>query len=211
MHLRADVGWAHAVAVPERGALLVARKPALGMFTHGVVLVLEHDDAVGTTGIVLNMPTPLAVGQLGLEEELAAAFGRRPLCVGGPLGKERLHIVHGRRDVEDAMEVIDGVYIGGLEHAVQMVRRREAPPTDFCVLVGYSQWGPWQLAQELADDTWWVIAASESVIQDLLAETASWDPTSLNPLRTSESVKKHAWDAVLAAASGDWRPTPPRA
>lgn len=129
--------------------------------------MLEHEDGAGTTGVVINMPTPLLISHLGMEEEItgagsgqqggrlrwrvaalqpnlrwaqralyhppAAAFGRCPLFIGGPLGKERLHILHGRRDVEGSMEVVDGVYIGGLEHATEQARA-------FCP--GAVSWGP---------------------------------------------------------------------
>jgi len=37
--------WAHALAAPERGCLLVARRPDLGpLFTHSVVLVVDHGE-----------------------------------------------------------------------------------------------------------------------------------------------------------------------
>jgi hypothetical protein len=37
--------WAHGLAAPERGCLLVARRPDLGpLFTHSVVLVVDHGE-----------------------------------------------------------------------------------------------------------------------------------------------------------------------
>lgn len=36
--------WAHLITEPERGCLLVARAEHLGMFTHSVILVLEHGE-----------------------------------------------------------------------------------------------------------------------------------------------------------------------
>jgi hypothetical protein len=37
----------------------------------------------------------------------ADAFGRCPLFIGGPVTKNLLHVLHGRRDVEGAMEIIE--------------------------------------------------------------------------------------------------------
>lgn len=42
-----------------------------------VILVLEHDDVGGSSGLVLNMPTPLLIANLGLEEDIAGAAGGR--------------------------------------------------------------------------------------------------------------------------------------
>ena len=119
LQLGREERWAHVLAQPERGCLLVARRPGLGMFantgggpglrvgrrrwrwfgcgytydgghsrlfppppspcpptpTHplppAVILVLEHDDGEGSSGLVINMPTPLMISHLGLEEDIA--------------------------------------------------------------------------------------------------------------------------------------------
>ena len=68
--------WAHPIAHPERGCLLVARRPGLGMFSHTVILVLEHEDGQGSSGLVLNMPTPMLISHLGLEEEIVGESAR---------------------------------------------------------------------------------------------------------------------------------------
>ena len=98
----------------------------------------------------------------------ADAFGRCPLFIGGPVTKNLLHVLHGRREVDGALEIVEGVFAGGVESASEMVRRGEASPHDFMLLAGYSGWGPGQLAQELAEGTWLVVAASQAVILDCL-------------------------------------------
>lgn len=37
----------------------------------------------------------------------ADAFRHCPLFIGGPVNKNLLHVVHGRRDVEGALEIIE--------------------------------------------------------------------------------------------------------
>lgn len=36
-----------------------------------VILLLEHEDGEGSSGLILNMPTPLLINNLGLEEDIA--------------------------------------------------------------------------------------------------------------------------------------------
>lgn len=98
----------------------------------------------------------------------AEAFRNCPLYVGGPVTKNLLHVLHGRRDVEGALEVIEGVFAGGVESASELVRAGEADAKEFMLLAGYSGWGPWQLAHELAGGTWLPIATSQPVIMDIL-------------------------------------------
>ena len=39
-----ETHWAHLIAQPERGCLLVAKQPNLGMFSNSVILMLEHGE-----------------------------------------------------------------------------------------------------------------------------------------------------------------------
>ena len=96
------------------------------------------------------------------------SFGKTPLFIGGPVTKNLLHVLHGRREVEGSLEILDGVYAGGVESASELVRGGEAEPGDFRLLAGYSGWGAGQLRQELRDGTWWVVAASPDLTLDLL-------------------------------------------
>lgn len=191
--------WAHTIAHPERGCLLVARRSNLGMFSHSVVLVTEHDDKAGTSALVLNMPTPLFIANLGLEEDITAAFGQSPLFIGGPMTRNLLHILHGRRDVEGSMEIVKGVYAGGVESASELIRHGGAVPSEFRLLAGYSGWGPGQLMQEIADGAWYVVAASDSLILDCIRETSSWEPTNVG-LGANDDVKLKCWERVLKLA-----------
>jgi putative AlgH/UPF0301 family transcriptional regulator len=178
MLVRPTDSWAHPIPHPEPGCLLVARHSNLGMFSHSVVLVTEHDDTAGTSALVLNMPTPLYISNLGLEEDITSAFGHSPLFIGGPMTRSLLHVLHGRGDVDRAMRIIDGVYAGGVESASDLIRLGLARPEEFKLLAGYSGWGPHQLEREIEQESWWVVAASHTLILECLQETAAWSPPS---------------------------------
>jgi hypothetical protein len=38
---------------------------------------------------------------------VADAFGKSPLFIGGPVTKNLLHVLHGRRDVQGSLEIMD--------------------------------------------------------------------------------------------------------
>ena len=143
------------------------------MFSNSVVLVTEHVDRDGTSALVLNMPTPLYISNLGLEEDITSAFGKTSLYIGGPMNRNLLHVLHGRGDVGGAMCIVDGVYAGGVDAASELVRIGVAKAEEFKLLAGYSGWGPWQLKKEIEAGHWWVVAASHSLILECLQDCAS--------------------------------------
>lgn len=156
--------WSHTITSPERGCLLVAKRPDLGMFSYSVVLMTEHDDEIGSSGLVLNMATPLHVSNLGLEDHISQSLGKLPLYIGGPVTRNLLHVLHGVGEVEGSMEIVPGVYAGGVESAAELVLRGELEAGEFRLLAGYSGWEPYQLSEEIRHGAWHVISASSDVI-----------------------------------------------
>jgi putative AlgH/UPF0301 family transcriptional regulator len=156
--------WSHTITHPERGCLLVAKRPDLGMFSYSVVLLTEHDDEIGSSGLVLNMATPLHVSNLGLEDHISESLGKLPLYIGGPVTRNLLHVLHGAGAVEGSMEIVPGVYAGGVESAADLVLRGELEAGEFRLLAGYSGWEPYQLSEEIMHGAWHVISASSDVI-----------------------------------------------
>lgn len=139
--------------VPAQGRLLVA-SPALGdpNFARTVIGVLEHDDAMGSLGVVLNRPTDLAV-RAALPQWATLVTGPPVLFLGGPvaegsaLGLARTNGSHetGWTKVFDRLAVVD------LEEPPQ-----EEPPPALRIYTGYSGWGAGQLWAELRSGSWWV-------------------------------------------------------
>ena len=56
---------------------------------------------------LLSCLTPPPTLRLPSPRASADAFGRCPLFIGGPVTKNLLHVLHRRRDVEGAMEIIE--------------------------------------------------------------------------------------------------------
>ena len=80
---RTDDVWAHAIAQPEQGCLLMA-KPNVRFLGDrakelSVVLVLEHSAKRGAVGLALNRPTGNLLKQVVSNRTMLGAFGERPL------------------------------------------------------------------------------------------------------------------------------------
>lgn len=57
-------------------------------------------------------------------------------------------------------EVADGVYLGGLPAALELVSRGLAPASRFHLMLGMAGWGAGQLQAEVARGLWHVVSAS---------------------------------------------------
>ncbi len=149
------------------GRLLVAA-PALSdpNFDRAVVLLLDHDEE-GSLGVVLNRPTPVAVGDVlaswaGLAGEPDVVFQGGPVSLdsalgvavipgddgssarprpggGEPLGWRRVHGAIGLVDLEAPPELLAPA-LGALR-----------------IFAGYAGWGPGQLEAELTEGAWYVV------------------------------------------------------
>lgn len=154
-------------ADPKAGRLLVAT-PLLGdpNFRRTVVLIVEHEEADGTLGVVLNRPTQIPVGQvLGQWTDLVSD----PCVVfkGGPVSPNSalaLALVPGT-DEPLGWRALDGApslaRLGLLD--------LDTPPNVLAtaigalrVYAGYAGWSPGQLKQEIDEGAWHVVSAEPS-------------------------------------------------
>src|SRR5580765_4725083 len=133
-----------------RGSLLIAGGGLFDPnFRRTVILVGEHNDD-GALGVVLNQPTPVAVGEA--VPSLADLTGPdERVFVGGPVQPEAAVVVAELEAGKDTELMVFGS-IGFLtgevapETAASVRRAR--------VFAGYAGWGPGQLEQELEESSW---------------------------------------------------------
>ncbi|MCO5556269.1 hypothetical protein L7F22_009815 [Adiantum nelumboides] len=118
----------------------------------------------GSAGLILNRPTEYNLGQLAGFEELLPDFASCPLYMGGDVGANALHVVHGVHGLEDSMQVIPGVYMGGIKSMKASVQRGESKPDEYRWFVRYAGWGPGQLQREVAMGIWYLASSSKETI-----------------------------------------------
>ena len=164
---------------PAPGMLLVAppmvRDPN---FARTVVLLCEHG-ASGSFGLVLNRPL-----SVDLSEILEGCEGL--VSTGGPVQRDTLHYLHRHGDMlDDAAEVVDGVYWGGDFGAVRiMIETQITSQRSLRFFLGYAGWSAGQLESEI--------------------EAGGWFLTRAKPAFVFHPYPKSLWRAVLRHMGGEY-------
>ena len=149
----------------QKGRLLLS-EPYLAdpNFERTVILLTEHNEE-GSVGFILNKPSESHVSEViddlkGLEAQI---------YIGGPVQQDTLHFIHRHGDLEDAIELENGIYWGGnFEQLLTLIDDQRLSLTEIKFFLGYSGWSPDQLQEELKLNSWIV---SDRVSQEVIFET----------------------------------------
>lgn len=139
---------------PARGDLLIAEPLMLSpYFKRSAVMLLDKDSDGGHLGLVMNMPTPVSLGDLFPDWKNA---GNVKIYCGGPVESDRLFMLHTMGDrFKDSMEVIDGLYVGAdLDEVVEYIREGNQIDGKIRFFLGYSGWSNQQLSSEILNNNW---------------------------------------------------------
>ncbi|GFR40718.1 hypothetical protein Agub_g1325 [Astrephomene gubernaculifera] len=163
--------WAHAVPRPERGALLLAHpqlfQTSQTYFHRAAILVMEHGPQ-GSYGLILNRPSPLLLRDVQLSRP-QPQFGECRVYMGGDVGQGEVQILHPHGHLSGAVEVVKGVYAGGMEAARQAVDAGSVQAGDFRWFNAYAGWAPGQLEAECRRGVWFPAAASPRLLLEPVA------------------------------------------
>lgn len=165
---------------PASGRVLVAN-PFLedGNFKRTVILLVEHT-AEGTVGFVVNRPLELALNDIVSDLPTFQTH----LSYGGPVQVDTLHFLHRRPEVfPTGTEVVPGVHWGGNYAQLQAAIEAQLLDTnDIRFFVGYAGWSAGQLEEELAQESWVLLEATEALV--------------------FETDPQHLWQYVLESLGG---------
>ena len=151
--------WAHRIHEPETGSLLLAHESmGSGFFRATAVLLLSHNRE-GTTGVIVNHFVDENVANM-----VPGVSNQWPVFLGGPVETRRCLVALSDSKVEGAEEVLPGLWWAPIEQLQGVAKR------DIRVYMGYSGWGPGQLADELAGGCWSVVAASPELVKEKMAD-----------------------------------------
>lgn len=164
--------WVHELAVPERGCVLLAQPHAIfpeqPLLRRAAVLVLEHSDAEGTVGLLLNRPANRTVGDLlkRRDDLNLRPFRSRPLYIGGDVlpASRGLRVLTRRCDVPSSNEVLFGLWECTPAAAARMVSIGAAQAAEFDFFAAACQWSPHKLREELDAAIWLPAAASHTAL-----------------------------------------------
>lgn len=162
--------WAHPLTHIEPGCVLVANEKLGGVFHQTVVLVIEHNDVTGSTGIVINRPMNGDLNKVASETEsnvdlsLKLAFNAAPVTYGGPVMQEEYSILHGYGEVPGATKIAPGIFVGGSEELMTEVRKQNMTPKEVLFVKGHAAWVPNQLTREVSKGVWYPASVSSDFI-----------------------------------------------
>lgn len=166
--------------------LLIAAPELAEPFTHGVVLLVKHNEE-GALGLILNRRTPADFQQVWSNVSEVPCHQQAPLYLGGPC-EGPLVALHTQEDLIE-IEVLPGLYFtSGKEKLETLVAQTPAPPNQVKFFAGYSGWAAGQLEHEIARGSWSVMPARQ--------EHAFWHEDELWK-RASRFVSDAAWRSTL--------------
>jgi len=137
-----------------------------GIFTHSITYLCEHDDQ-GAMGIVINHPLGMEVDEILEQLEIDGQIfdHREPVFAGGPVHTDRGFVLH-RRDHQHwqaSIEVTDTVALTTSLDILKAIALNRGP-SQCLIALGYAGWDAGQLEEEIQNNTWLTLPASEEVL-----------------------------------------------
>lgn len=178
------------------GRLLIAM-PGMAdpRFAHSVVFICAHSQD-GTMGMIVNKPVEglklsHLLRQLSIKLERAEFDG--DLFFGGPVENRRGFVLHSAEYKSDLASLkVDAVFSMTATQDVLEDMAQGKGPAHSLLALGYSGWGPGQLAREIGENGWLICDASPELVFDI-ANGDKW----------GEALKSIGVDALsLSATAG---------
>jgi putative transcriptional regulator len=176
---------------PARGVLLVSTPDLDDSRFGATVILLVHHDEEGSIGVMINRPTTIAPSA-AFPESSALEDYEGTVYYGGPVAPARPLLLVRATDtsVEGGIRVLRDVYLGGSLELVASLPADMLRDMRLRIYAGHAEWGPGQLAAEIATGAWTLASAqSEQVF--------STDPLSL-------------WQRIRLPAAGEQTARAPR-
>jgi putative transcriptional regulator len=144
--------------------------PGMGDHNFGgsVVFVAEHS-AKGALGLVINRPMELDLGTLFERIDLklaSSSLARAPVFYGGTVQTDRGFVLHQPLGSWGATVTVgDEVGLTSSKDVLEAVAAGQGPER-MLVTLGYAGWGPGQLEDEIARNSWLTTPADADLIFD---------------------------------------------
>lgn len=147
------------------GRLLIATKSlADPNFERTVILIVDYDSDKGTSGLILNRRTSVALSKVFPDVKNVPGD---PVYQGGPVevsGAQALIRAHDKP--ENATQVFGDVYVTGSKELIEKMVGASPDPASFRLYVGYGGWGAGQLEHEVELGAWEVLNARAAIVFD---------------------------------------------
>ena len=139
-------------------------------FAGSVVYICEHNDD-GAMGVCINKPSPLTMNQFfeAINERTPLQYDETAVLLGGPMQVDRGFLVHTPvGSWESSLLVTDDIAFTTSRDIIEnLAKNRDNDMNKTLATIGYSGWKKDQLEQELADNAWLVVPASQHIMFDV--------------------------------------------
>ncbi len=141
-------------------------------FAKSLTFVCEHNEE-GAMGIVINRPISLTLSELFAQINMPLAQSEledMPVHFGGPVQTDRGFVLHDAGgEWQSTLRVNERIELTTSKDILQAVGEGKGPK-HLLITLGYAGWSAGQLEQELADNAWLSVPATEHILFDLAAE-----------------------------------------
>jgi putative transcriptional regulator len=136
-----------------------------GYFAHTVTYICEHGDD-GAMGLVINQPLDLKLEQMlrQLDLDPAPAMTEQAVFRGGPVQPDHGFVLHSPEgDWNGTRKLAEGLSLTTSRDILEAMAMGKGPAQTLIAL-GYAGWGPGQLENEIAENSWLVAPASRAIL-----------------------------------------------
>ena len=135
-------------------------------FNQAVTYICEHDEN-GTFGIIINRESEITLDDVMQQMKIpyhADKSKAETVFTGGPVQANRGFILHRPTGNWDSSLIVnDTVALTTSRDILEAIAENNGP-ADNIIALGYAGWGPGQLEQEMAANTWLSCPAEEQII-----------------------------------------------
>lgn len=141
-------------------------------FNQAVTYICEHDEN-GTFGIIINRESDITLDDVMQQMHIpyhSENNHTETVFTGGPVQTNRGFILHRPTGNWDSSLIVnDSVALTTSRDILEAIAGNQGPQ-DNIIALGYAGWGPGQLEQEMAANTWLSCPAEEQIIFDTPVE-----------------------------------------
>ena len=131
---------------------------------HGTVIYLCEHNEQGALGLVVNMPTDMALGEILTQLDLGGEERTEPVYYGGPVQTERGFVLHTPDGQwQNSLAISADVSMTTSRDVLEAIAS-DVGPQQFLMALGYAGWGAGQLEAELSGNAWLVCPASADIL-----------------------------------------------
>lgn len=136
------------------------------VFAHTITYLCDHSDD-GALGIVINHPISLTLGEVFRQLKLSdsADICQQEVLSGGPVQIDRGFVLHPSEEKkwESTIEISSDISLTASKDILTALAEDNGPDKAL-VALGYAGWGPGQVEEEIAANSWLAVPADAHVL-----------------------------------------------